>query len=520
MGGGVDSRPFGMSGPGGCFSKLLLLLLFVLTTATLTLTALFYDGSGYELHEAAADDDVDRVRELLRNGADADSTVRDFLLLRKGDPIVDCSALLCASSEASVDMVRLLLDNGASVDQIGDRWYTPLHKAAMNSDPDVARLLLERGADVSARGFEDRTALEVAASRGSVETARVILDATMSLPDGSSIARRAAAKARSTAEFNHYSRVHTLARMFTVWADEVDGVLVEPELARAARTSPALVESLLARDEDPSGTDPEGWTPLMWAVGVLGHTSSVEQLLRAGADPHAVSREGWTALLAAAESGVTERVEALLDTGADPNQVEFLCGRTALHYAATRGDVDMVKVLVESGANPRIQNLSGTAAGEAARFRRTEEGVAIDAYFADYFVNNPLSADDIVLVFEEPVLLRLREHLRPRIHEWSVAGQTIHVRLRMPLYNLPIDVAFDAFLVIDGEEQAVGSIVAKRGAVTSKDLLFALPKGGPTRADLVLRPNPELAASYLRSGRIWGRELRLESTRVLPEIEE
>jgi ankyrin repeat protein len=104
------------------------------------------DGTGYSLlHLAAERDQVDIVRELLRQGADPNGASREGA----ETPLFKAVRSDCRQT------VRMLLDAGADPNRSeADRW-TPLFSA---KSPAVARMLLEAGADPDAKEIFGETA--------------------------------------------------------------------------------------------------------------------------------------------------------------------------------------------------------------------------------------------------------------------------------------------------------------------------------------------------------------------------
>src|SRR5581483_1753076 len=95
--------------------------------------------------------------------------------------------------------------------------------------------------------------------------------------------------------------------------------------------------------EASSNNDPDGTTPLDWAVR-HDDLGSADALIKAGADVKAVNRYGVTPIYLAALNG------KLLDAGVDPNSANA-GGETALMTAARVGKIDAVKLLLDRGAN-------------------------------------------------------------------------------------------------------------------------------------------------------------------------
>jgi ankyrin repeat protein len=111
-----------------------------------------YDLQG-QLSDAAGAGDVSRIKELLRQGAYADSYSGDHL-----------PPLYLAASNGRLDAVRVLLDNGANPNRKYTLNGTPLFAAVYENHVDVVGLLLSRGADFSVRNG-DETVLKIARKR-------------------------------------------------------------------------------------------------------------------------------------------------------------------------------------------------------------------------------------------------------------------------------------------------------------------------------------------------------------------
>jgi ankyrin repeat protein len=96
--------------------------------------------------------------------------------------------------------------------------------------------------------------------------------------------------------------------------------------------------------------EPDGTTPLLWAVSNMSH-DLVKLLLEAGANPNIPNKLDITPLLQASRNGDAGIIAALLDSGASMNQQGFMT-EPYLMAAARSGNVDAVKLLLDAGANP------------------------------------------------------------------------------------------------------------------------------------------------------------------------
>jgi len=156
-------------------------------------------------------------------------------------------------------------------------------------------------------------------------------------------------------------------------------------LSIIATLSVLLISSLNAAD--PTHAEPDGTTPLHWAVeqdrldtvqellkaganvnaknryGVTplliaatnGNASITQALLEAGADVRVVIPETGSILMAAARTGNPEVIMSLLAVGADVNFAEHDSGQTALMWAAAEGHADAVNALLAGGAKVNAQ---------------------------------------------------------------------------------------------------------------------------------------------------------------------
>jgi uncharacterized protein len=142
------------------------------------------------------------------------------------------------------------------------------------------------------------------------------------------------------------------------------------------------VRTTLEQRKDANQTEPDGTTPLYWAVqqnhldivkalisagvnvnaknrygstalvlaATNGNASVTAELLKAGADVRVMVPETGSVLMAAARTGNPEVIKLLLAAGADVNFAESRSGQTPLMWAAAEGHIDAVKVLLAGGA--------------------------------------------------------------------------------------------------------------------------------------------------------------------------
>ena len=108
-----------------------------------------------DLHEAAWNGDLARVRKLVESGVDVNWT----------DSIGE-TALFGASSWGNTDVVCYLIGKGAEVNVREQRGYTPLHWAASHGNLKTLRALVVAGADPGATDDMGQLPIDVAHSGG------------------------------------------------------------------------------------------------------------------------------------------------------------------------------------------------------------------------------------------------------------------------------------------------------------------------------------------------------------------
>jgi uncharacterized protein len=126
-------------------------------------------------------------------------------------------------------------------------------------------------------------------------------------------------------------------------------VVKDQRLVQAVKAGDATTAvALLGKRVDPNIAEPDGTTPLHWAVR-NNDTALVDRLIRAGGDVKATNRYGISAIALACESGSAPIVERLIAAGVSANATGPY-GETALHTCAHAGKVEAAKVLIARGA--------------------------------------------------------------------------------------------------------------------------------------------------------------------------
>ena len=119
-------------------------------------------GRELDVHEAAALNDAERLRELLAQDAGATHARADD----------DFTPLHYAAFFGGPEAARVLVDAGADVNAFARNEQlevTPLHSAAAARQTETARVLLEAGADANAEQRGGFTAMDAAKQNGDEE---------------------------------------------------------------------------------------------------------------------------------------------------------------------------------------------------------------------------------------------------------------------------------------------------------------------------------------------------------------
>jgi ankyrin repeat protein len=264
------------------------------------------------LYTAIYDSDVERVRRLLKNGADI-SSVRG----KNGS-----NALHVASLKAkTTDLIDVILETEKfDINGVNNRGWTPLHLA---TDRDInARHLIRKGADPNIADEEGNTPLHFAARYAKeIETISLLLE-------------------NKQVDINHRGNNGWTALHHAIEASNV-----------------ITVGYLLKKDADPDAADGNGATPLHLAVKddyYYNTTKIIDIILETEkCNINGVDNYGRTPLHYAVETRPypnTIHVCRLIKMGADPG-IADKNGVTPLHMAARNAEsMDLIEVLLNTEA--------------------------------------------------------------------------------------------------------------------------------------------------------------------------
>lgn len=300
------------------------------------------------LHWAVYEEDVDRVKNLIKAGADV------TLANRYGS-----NPMQLAAEVANLELLKLLLDSGADVESPNEEGQTALMLVARTGNVEAAKLLVKNGAAINViERFGEQSALMWASARRHPEMMSYLIEQGADI-NAQSIAR-------------DYRRHLTKEGR----AKSLDSGGFTPLMYSIRENCLACVEVLVNNAVDLDKPDPEGVSPLLLAI-MNSHWDIAKRLIEAGADVQQWDVFGQAPLLAVIQRRNTTRVnpgdslnetsgtiilQMLLERGANPNMQVWLRpakqrggalsrGTTPLMMAADSGDVEAVKMLLEHGAS-------------------------------------------------------------------------------------------------------------------------------------------------------------------------
>ena len=256
--------------------------------------------------------DLDAVKEFLRNGADPNEVDEN-----------GWTALMIAASAAKADMVTALMNHPDIKLNLQERWTnsTALHLAVENCHPAIVRQLLsDNRIDTSLKNRSNRTPLMEARYLYNMDKEeddfRVIIEMLI--------------------RFN-YERALTTYH---------DGYLKPPLSAALEAKDEDAVEALLDGGADPNEVDRHGWNALHWAARKDCRLPLFHRILERIKNVNAGNNGGTTALMLAAFSNHLDIVVSLMNHPEIDLNVQNRKKETALHYAVAQGHITIVEKLL------------------------------------------------------------------------------------------------------------------------------------------------------------------------------
>ena len=332
------------------------------------------------LHVAADRGNVQRIHELLRDGADLEARDLDGYtplmiavsveepeavdrLLEAGADLSaqnyrGDTALHIAAENNNPGLTARLLESNANPNLRNQQGRTPIHSVATGLSPngtssspiETIELLQHSGADIDAQDSSGNTALHFVALGRSPEAER-IAEAMLQRGADSSIANM---NGRTPVDFTDEPR----DRPDSVHANRVKDTIIQYNLRADARsqTRDSGQDSVTLPDRQ-SSQQPHVSSDFSNDADAIRVTGLSRQDLE-----HSESMDQAPALNRSAAAGDLEQVDRLLKEGANPN-TRSADGRTPLHEAVDyHTEIDdpnsyrLVNRLLKGGANPNLQD--------------------------------------------------------------------------------------------------------------------------------------------------------------------
>lgn len=134
----------------------------------------------------------------------------------------------------------------------------------------------------------------------------------------------------------------------------------------------AKVDALLRAHADVNARNRFGSTPL-YEAALANDTALIQKLLKAKADPDVANEGGMTPLMIVARTPNVEAARVLIKAGAKVNARESARGQTALILAAAQGQAEMVRLLLRAGADPEIRSKSNLGQHQVSSEPRAQQ---------------------------------------------------------------------------------------------------------------------------------------------------
>ncbi|GJL79010.1 MAG: hypothetical protein NPINA01_19990 [Nitrospinaceae bacterium] len=343
-----------------------------------------------ELLDAVKKGDLDRVRQAISDGANANAQGKD-----------GSNPLGKAASGGYLEIVKTLIQAGADANWEAPRGQTALNVAAGMGNSDVLQALIEAGADVNQKiksneapkRYQGATPIFIAAEFDRSETLRVLIDSGSNVNAVNKLGMTPLLMASLS------DNLRALLTLIEAGADvnaKTTGV-VEPSgppkdstalMGAAINGNLRTVQVLLLAGAEVDAENGDGKTALQYAsekdrteivrllqqplkaknlakqsmeqdlVDILEseETELLKGLLRLGLNPNIRDKNGKFILIKAMEHSSLDTIKALVEAGANVNVLDPKYGATPLMFAAAEGRNDIVKLLIQSGAEINVKS--------------------------------------------------------------------------------------------------------------------------------------------------------------------
>ncbi|OQS04531.1 ankyrin 2,3/unc44 [Thraustotheca clavata] len=293
------------------------------------------------LLEAAKNDDLNQLQELLSRGIDPNTWVEDW------------TPLLKASFKGNATAVKLLLNARAMIDTADENGWTPLYVAAQNGCVDVVAELLSSNADVDKCAHSGWTPLFAASYYGHYTIVSMLIAANAQVNKAENGGR--------TPLWAAASNGRTIIASQLICANANVNQSMQhgyTPLYIAAQNGHSVVVTLLIKANADINLCQEGEATPLFIAAQNGHAAVVKLLLEAKADVEKSVDDGATPLFVAAQNGHFQIVALLLQHNANINAPKS-DGATPLYIACQLGHVNVVKLLLQADANVNACEIKG-----------------------------------------------------------------------------------------------------------------------------------------------------------------
>jgi len=262
------------------------------------------------------------------------------------------SQLIEAVKAKNIDKVKNLLFEGADIDSADENYYTPLHWAAYNNDIEMVKFLIKEGADIYFSDKSGQLALDYAKEKNYLEIIKILQDRELlDLELIDKIKNR-----------DFKASLHLLKQGASINILDEEGF--SPLHYASYNGDIRTIEILLENGADVQLQDADG-------LDALGNArEGGNQTAIALLEDYIKQKEIDNILIEAVKSKNSEKAKILLLDGADINAEDKL-GFTPLHWAIINGDIEMVKFLLKEDADIYF-DIPNTALNFAKLKKQTE----------------------------------------------------------------------------------------------------------------------------------------------------
>ncbi|EZA52656.1 protein phosphatase 1 regulatory subunit 16A isoform X3 [Ooceraea biroi] len=250
-----------------------------------------YFSDSVMLLEAAARNDIDEVRRLLKKGVNPDSTNEDGL-----------TALHQCCIDDNEEMMKLLIEFGANVNAEDSEKWTPLHAAATCGHLHLVKYLIARGANLLAVNADGNMPYDICED-----------EKTLDCIEGE-MARRGVTQELidETRASTEIQMLRDLQKIASLGGDleYKDHQGATPLHIAAANGYVRVVEFLLDQHVSTDVEDNDKWQPVH-AAACWGHLEVLELLVQNGADLNAKNKHDETPADICEDLEIRERIMEL-----------------------------------------------------------------------------------------------------------------------------------------------------------------------------------------------------------------